>query len=140
MYIFYIKKEPIDIAKMIIDDVYKTTGITATAGIGTIIGAEEVFHGDNQKNDIVITPDENYELNSVIINGKEYPVINIEGMTLNGFENVRENILVEAKFVEKTQEVPITGATRNILLYIGSILFIIAVSIFMIYNRKKETK
>ena len=61
-------------------------------------------------------------------------------MTLNGFENVRENILVEAKFVEKTQEVPITGATRNILLYIGSILFIIAVSIFMIYNRKKETK
>ena len=125
---------------MIIDDVYKTMGITATAGIGTIIGAEEVFHGDNQKNDIVITPDENYELNSVIINGKEYPVINIEGMTLNGFENVRENILVEAKFVEKTQEVPITGATRNTLLYIGSILFIIAVSIFMIYNRKKETK
>ena len=114
--------------------------VSVIGGKGTITGAEEVFHGDNQKNDIVITPDENYELNSVIINGKEYPVINIEGMTLNGFENVRENILVEAKFVEKTQEVPITGATRNTLLYIGSILFIIAVSIFMIYNRKKETK
>jgi hypothetical protein len=114
--------------------------VSVIGGKGTITGAEEVFHGDNQKNDIVITPNENYELNSVIINGKEYPVINIEGMILNGFENVRENILVEAKFVEKTQEVPITGATRNTLLYIGSILFIIAVSIFMVYNRKKETK
>ena len=34
-YLKLYKKEPIDIAKMIIDDVYKTTGITATAGIGT---------------------------------------------------------------------------------------------------------
>ena len=34
-YLKLYKKEPIDIAKMIINDVYKTTGITATAGIGT---------------------------------------------------------------------------------------------------------
>ena len=34
-YLKLYKKEPIDIAKMIIEDVYKTTGITATAGIGT---------------------------------------------------------------------------------------------------------
>jgi len=34
-YLKLYKKEPIEIAKMIINDVYKTTGITATAGIGT---------------------------------------------------------------------------------------------------------
>ena len=34
-YLKLYKKDPIDIAKMIINDVYKTTGITATAGIGT---------------------------------------------------------------------------------------------------------
>ena len=114
--------------------------VAVIGGKGTIIGSEEVFHGDSEKNSIVITPDENYELNSVIINGKEYPVININGMTLNKFENIKGDILVEAKFVEKVQEVPITGITRNIALYIGSILFIVAFFIFSVYNRKKETK
>ena len=34
-YLKLYKKNPIELAKTIIDDVYKTTGITATAGIGT---------------------------------------------------------------------------------------------------------
>ena len=34
-YLMLYKKTPIEIAKMIIDDVFKTTGITASAGIGT---------------------------------------------------------------------------------------------------------
>ncbi len=34
-YLHLYKKEPVDIAKMIMKDIYDTTGITATAGIGT---------------------------------------------------------------------------------------------------------
>ena len=34
-YLNYYKKSALEIAKMILDDVYKTTGITATCGIGT---------------------------------------------------------------------------------------------------------
>ena len=107
-------------------------------GEGSITGAEEVFYGENEKNNVIITPGDNYEINTVTINGKEMTTLNIEGMTLSKFEGIKENILVEVKFVEKTQDIPITGKTRNILLYVGSILFILAFSIFVIYDHKKR--
>ena len=112
--------------------------VVVVDGEGSITGAEEVFYGDNEKNNVIIKPSDNYEINSVIVNGKEMTTLNIEGMTLSKFEGIKENILVEVKFVEKTQDIPLTGKTRNILLYVGSILFILAFSIFVIYDHKKR--
>ncbi len=112
--------------------------VEVVAGEGTITGAEEVFYGDNEKSNVVITPGEEYEVNSVKVNGKELNTLNIEGMTLNKFENIKENIKVEVSFTHKSQDIPITGKTRNTLLYVGSILFILAFSIFIIFDLKKS--
>ena len=112
--------------------------VEVVAGEGTITGAEEVFYGDNEKSNVVITPGEEYEVNSVKVNGKELNTLNIEGMTLNKFENIKENIKVEVSFTHKSQDIPITGKTRNTILYVGSILFILAFSIFIIFDLKKR--
>ena len=112
--------------------------VKVVAGEGTITGAEEVFYGDNEKSNVVITPGEEYEVNSVKVNGKELNTLNIEGMTLNKFENIKENIKVEVSFTHKSQDIPITGKTRNTILYVGSILFILAFSIFIIFDLKKS--
>ena len=104
-------------------------------GVGTITGSEEVFYGDNAKNNVIITPGEGYEVNSVIVNGKELTTLNIQGMTLNKFEGVKENILVEVKFIEKTQDVPITGKTINKLL-ITMILLQLIIGVTIIYRTK----
>lgn len=108
-------------------------------GEGSITGSEAVFYGNNAKKNIIITPAEGYEINSVVVNGEELTSLDVDGMRLPKFENVKEDILVEVIFAKKTQVVPITGKHSS-LVYISSIVFIIAISSITIFELKKDKK
>ena len=99
--------------------------VEVTGGVGDITGAEEIYYGDDSTpNNIVITPGEGYEIESIIINGVTYEVDNKEGMTLDNFLNVQENIKVQVTFTEKPLPVPITGSSSKLVI-IATILIIL---------------
>ena len=74
-------------------------------GHGQISGMDEdvletVYHGDDSKEDIVITPDYGYEIKSLKVNGveQEIPDDITYPYTLDKFRNVESNIHIEVEF------------------------------------------
>ena len=84
---------------------------------GTITGDEEVpYGGDSTPDYIVITPDDEHEVEAVYIDGSPVEEINKEGMIIDNFKDVKENHLVQVIFTEKPIEVPITGRTTRLII------------------------
>ena len=103
-------------------------------GIGEVTGNEEVFYGeDSTPNNIVLTPGEGYEIAKIIVNGYEYDVTDPDGMVLDNFIAVQENIVVEVEFIEKEQEVPITGAKTGLII-VAAILLTISLILIIKYG------
>ena len=102
--------------------------VEVVGGVGDITGEEDVYYGDDSTPDnIVITPGEGYEITRIMVNGTEYEITDPEGMILDNFKNVQEDIKVQVEFTEKPLPVPITGANTSKVLIIVSILVIFAI-------------
>ncbi len=85
-------------------------------GGGDIVGDEKISSGDDSTIDyIVITPDDGYEIQRVVIDGEEIEVTNKNKMIIDNFKNVRENHLVQVQFTEKPIKVPITGSNTKLI-------------------------
>ena len=100
-------------------------------GQGKITGDEKVDYGDDSTIDnIVITPDDGYEIERVIIDGEEIELTEKGKLIIDNFKNVKENHLVQVEFSEAPIEVPITG--RKTKLIIVSIILVIINIVFII--------
>ena len=108
-----------------------TTDVNEIDGIkgGNITGEdlnpyEEVKYGDNSTKEIVMTPDEGYEIIGITVNGEEYPYIeNTDGTyTMPQFTNVTEDKHVVVTYskidntitinkVDSATKEPLTGVT-----------------------------
>ena len=113
-------------------DKYKYNIVTENiGGSGTITGDEEVYYDDDSTEDnIVIIPDEGYEIERVIIDGVEIEVPDRDKMIVTNFKQVRAPHLVQVEFTEKPIEVPITG--RKTKLIIVSIILVLINILFAI--------
>ncbi len=97
--------------------------VEVIGGVGSITGEEDIYHGDDStKDNIVIKPHEGYKIVSIIINGENYEVTNSDGMVLDNFIDVRNDIKVQVEFAEKDQPTPITGLNTRYLLLITVLL------------------
>lgn len=118
--------------------------ITQVDGIGgTIVGDEEILEGnDTTPNKIVITPNENFVIDRITINGEEIEITNKKGMTLPYFGKLIEDKRIVVSFVEFLDDVPSTGRTINPLMIslVCGILGIIFIYIAkMTSNKTKES-
>ncbi len=106
-------------------------------GEGEITGDEIVPHGDDSTPEyIVITPDEDWEISKVIIDGVELEEIDPEGMVIDNFKHVTDHHKVQVIFTEKPIPVPITGRVSKLV--IVSVLILMAGAfIFFIKPFKK---
>ena len=112
-------------------DKYRFNIVTEViGGSGTITGDEEVSYDDDSTEDnIVITPDDGYEIERVIVDGVEIEITNKDKMIVTNFKKVRENHLVQVVFSEKPIEVPITGVKTKLII-LAIILVIINIVFF----------
>ena len=86
---------------------------TSVNGVGGIITGQDdelvetVKYGENSTKEIVITPDEGYEILSIIINGEkiEFTPDGNGEVTLEQFTNVTENINIVAEFSNNTSKI-----------------------------------
>ena len=86
-------------------------------GNGDITGDEEVeYDEDSTVDNIIITPGEGYEIERVLIDGREIEITNRDKMIVSNFKKVRTNHLVQVEFSEKPIEVPITGKVTKLIL------------------------
>ena len=90
-----------------------TTNVKEVNGVkgGNISGEnrnpyETVKYGDNSTSEIVMTPDENYEIISITVNGEEYPFeANEDGTyTMPPFENMTEDKHIEVTYALKANK------------------------------------
>ena len=111
-----------------------TTDVREIDGVkgGTISGEdkspyEKVKYGENNTNEIKMTPDENYEIISIAVNGEEYPfTANEDGTyTMPQFTNMTEDKHIEVTYalkdnkltinkVDSKTKTPLPGATFKI--------------------------
>lgn len=91
-------------------------------------------HGENSTKEIIITPDEGYKIEKILINGEEYDgdlINNEESTSLPIFTNVTNNIHVEVTFCKKITDfykLPITGSSEILILeFIGTVLICIGI-------------
>lgn len=113
--------------------------VSVVGGIGEATGNEEIFYGDDSTEGyIVITPGEGYEIEKIVVNGVSYDIYDREGMTLENFINVQENIDIEVEFSEVAIPVPITGKTSKYII-IASIMIILSI-MYVAYNKGLITK
>ena len=70
---------------------------------------EKVKYGDNGTKEIVMTPDENYEIIGITINGEEYPFeVNEDGSySMPLFENITEDKHIEVTYSYKENKITI---------------------------------
>ena len=112
--------------------------IEVTGGIGEVSGEEEVlYEGDSTPENIVITPANDYEIESIIINGEEIEVTDPKEMTLDNFVKMTEDKKIEVTFTEATISVPITGKNSNILAILA-VLVIIGATVILLHPKKKK--
>ena len=87
---------------------------TEVNGIGgTIIGDEDVNYGDDSTKDkIVIKPEKGYVLGEVFINGEKIELTekDKQGLVLENFHEMKEDITITVTFVKKAEENPDTGS------------------------------
>ena len=99
-----------------------TTDVNETNGGkgGSISGEdlkpyEEVKYGDNSTKEIVMTPDSDYEIVKITVNGEDYPFEeNTDGtFTMPQFTNVTENIHVEVTYMQKDHKLVISKVDEH---------------------------
>ncbi len=105
---------------------------------GTVTGSEKVYYGEDSKEEIVITANEGYEIETIVVDGVEIEITDKDKMVLDGFKDVQENHTIDVTFTEMEIEVPITGKSNYIwiiaLAMIGLIGFITIPSLFLNKN------
>ena len=107
-------------------------------GVGTITGAEEVdYGGDSTKDYIVITPGEGYEIDTLIVDGKEVALDNRDAQILENFKNVKNDIDVKVSFREKVMPMPRTSKSSQMVI-IALITLSIAGVGFVYYKTKNS--
>jgi len=90
--------------------------VQVSGGIGEITGNEVVYYGeDSTKDYIVITPGNGYEIESLLVNGKEVGLTSRDKQTLENLKNVKENYLIQVSFREKVTPVPITDSSSKLI-------------------------
>ena len=105
---------------------------------GTIIGDEDINYGDDSTKDkIVIKPDEGYVLGEVIINGEKIELTekDKEGLILDNFHELKEDVTITVTFIKKTEENPETGSFISYLVLISIPL---SIGIIKYIKNKKE--
>ncbi len=108
---------------------------------GTITGDEEVYYGeDSTKGKIVITPDDKYSIDKILVNGKRVELSNIKQ-----FKNMTEDIIVEVKFMitpNSYEEVdnPDTNKLNIKFISILVLLFVIIIALTKTIFRKRLSK
>ena len=114
--------------------------ITKGSEGGTIVGDEDVTKGYNSTPEkIVITPDNDYFISKILINGEPIIVTDIGGMTLDNFVNMQEDKIVEVEFGQIIHNVPKTS--RNSKISMGAILiFGLGICALFIGYRKGKKK
>ena len=108
--------------------------VRVVGGVGTVTGSEIVVGGNNSKEDIIIKPNDGYEISKISINGIKVIITDKDEMILDKFTNVRENIDIEVEFTEKDQIAPITGARIKVY-FIIIILEAIALAMICLYRK-----
>ena len=99
-----------------------TTEVNEIDGVkgGSISGEdlnpyETVKYGDNSTKEIIMTPDPDYEIVKITVNGEDYPFeANSDGtFTMPQFTNVTENIHVEVTYMQKDHKLVISKADEH---------------------------
>ena len=94
-----------------------TTDVNEIDGVkgGSISGEDEnpyeqVKYGDNSTKEIIMTPDSDYEIVNITVNGEDYQFEeNTDGtFTMPQFTNVTENIHVEVTYIQKDHKLVIS--------------------------------
>ena len=109
-----------DIEELVVENTRKefkiTTDVNEIDNIkgGNISGEdwtpyEKVKYGDNGTKEIIMTPDENYEIIGITINGEEYPFeVNEDGSySMPLFENITEDKHIEVTYSYKENKITI---------------------------------
>ena len=113
--------------------------VEVVGGIGTVTGDEEVlYEGNSTPNNIVITPATDYEIERITINDEEIEIDDPDGMTLDAFDGMYEDKIIQVSFVEKVISVPITGRNSNMIIYF--IITTILVTIITAFIKSKKLK
>lgn len=102
---------------------------------GIVTGSSKVYYGEDSKEDIIITANEGYEIETVVVDGIEIDITDKNRMVLKGFKEVLEDHTIDVTFTEMEIEVPITGKSSYVwiitLLMIGLIAVITIPSLFV---------
>ena len=112
--------------KKLISILSLTVGLLVSATAFVACGSND---DDSTEDNIVITPDDGYEIERVIVDGVEIEITNKDKMIVTNFKKVRENHLVQVEFSEKPIEVPITGVKTKLII-LAIILVIINIVFF----------
>jgi len=115
---------------------YEINVTNNTIDKGTVTGTEKVYYGeDSVENNIVITANDGYEIETIIVDGVEIEITDKQEMILDNFTDVRENHKIDVTFTEMEIPVPITGKSNYtwIGLLITAIIvgFIIVPTVFL---------
>ena len=111
-----------------------------TVDKGTVTGTEKVYYGeDSTPNNIVITANEGYEIESIVVDGAEIEVTDKNEMKLENFKKVYENHQIDVTFTEIEIPVPITGKSNYMWIIAISLIGLIAIiTVPSIFLKKKE--
>ena len=107
---------------------------------GTVTGTEKVYYGeDSTPNNIVITANEGYEIESIVVDGVEIEVTDKNEMKLENFKEVYENHQIDVTFTEIEIPVPITGKSNYVWIIAISLISLIAIiTVPSIFLKKKD--
>ena len=108
-------------------------GSSTSLGGGKATGSGSVKYGEDS-NDIVVTADEGYCTDKIIVDEKEISVVSCKSQTIEKFKNVKENHKVIAIFKKnKVSANPLIAS----LLKIAFLIILIGISAVLIINNKK---
>ena len=107
-------------------------------GGGKITGDEEIYKGyDSTKDYIVITPDKDYVIDKLTVNGVEYEITDENGMIMDQFLNVQEDILVEVRFAKVVKTPP---SAANTILPIIALMILVLGTGLIVFQKKLFVK
>ena len=119
---------------------YDINVTTDTVDKGEVSGTEKVYYGeDSTENYIVITANEGYEIETIVVDGIEIEITDKNKMILDNFKDVHEEHNVNVTFTEVEIPVPITGKSNYLWIVALIIVSIIGViTIPSLFLKKKE--
>lgn len=117
---------------------YKIITVAGSEG-GTITGDEIVDYGSDSKEDnIIIEAKEGYTIKEIRINGETVEVSDLNKVILPNFKEVKEDKLVEVKFI--VQDNPKTSKEDISFINKLAILFLLTIIIISFINKRRFVK